>query len=547
MNRTSRAIALASGIAVILMIQQALACTSILVTKGASKDGSTMITYAMDSHELYGKLAYRPAGVHMPGTMREVYDGETGKFLGRVKESPVTYARIGHINEHQLAIAETTFTGREELAGPAGIIDYDSLMWMALERSKTAREAVETMARLVEEYGYASTGESISIADPNEAWIFEIIGKGKGATGAVWVAVKVPDGTISAHANLARIRRFPLNDPQNCLYAKDVISFARERGWFKGDDKDFSFADTYCPPDFSGLRFCEGRVWSVFRRSAPSLNLSSDFMKGIKGAALPPLWIKADRKLGVRDVMELMRDHFEDTEFDMTKGVGAGPFGLPYRWRPMEWEMDGQKYLHERAISTQQTAASFVTQSRSWLPDPIGGIIWFGMDDSYSSVYVPFYCGVKEIPKAWGDESGSFDEFSWDSAFWIFNWVANTAYGRYSDMIADIQTVQRELEAKFEAEQQEVEGNAMKLHERSPFEAREFLTRHSASQADLALARWKKLGEQLLWKYLDGNLHTDKGLGAKRAHPRYPDDWYRRIVRDQGDLIKMPKEDGPVQ
>jgi dipeptidase len=543
MPRKSSVILLMIVIMAFAAVQQALACTSILVTKGASQDGSTMITYAMDSHELYGQLAYRPAGIHLPGATREVINGETGAFLGRVKEAPVTYARIGHINEHQLAIAETTFTGREELAGPSGMIDYDSLMFMALERCKTAREAVQTMAGLVDEYGYASTGESISIADPNEAWIFEIIGKGKGQKGAIWVAVKVPDGFISAHANLARIRQLPLNDKQNCLYSKDVITFSREKGWFKGEDKDFSFADTYCPPDFSGLRFCEGRVWSVFRRAAPSQNISSDFMKGIKGAKLPSIWIKPDQKLSVRDVMQLMRDHFEGTEFDMTADVGAGPFKLPYRWRPMEWELDGRKYLHERAISTQQTAASFVTQSRSWLPDPIGGIIWFGMDDSYSSVYVPFYCGVQEIPKSWGEESGSFDEFSWDSAFWVFNWVANTAYGRYSDMIVDIQTVQRKLEGKFLAEQPDVEANAVKLYGQSPYQARSFLTQYSATQANLVMAQWKKLGEFLLWKYLDGNLHTEKGRSAKRGHPRYPDEWYRRIIQEKGDSIRMPKEE----
>ena len=543
MNRRTCSIAMIAVMMFFTVIQQALACTSILVTKGASKDGSTMITYAMDSHELYGELAYRPAGVHLPGTMRDVIDTDSGEFLGRVEEAPYTYARVGHINEHQLAIGETTFTGREELAGPAGIIDYGSLMWMALERCKTAREAVETMAALVDEYGYASTGESISIADPNEAWIFEIIGKGEGQKGAVWVAVKVPDGFISAHANLSRIRQFPLDDTENCLYSKDVISFARGKGWYKGEDKDFSFADTYCPPDFGGLRWCESRVWSIFRRSAPSMNLSSDFMKGVKNAPLPPLWIKPDRKLAVRDVMELMRDHFEGTEFDMTQDVGAGPFGLPYRWRPMEWELDGQKYLHERAISTQQTAASFVTQSRSWLPDPIGGIIWFGMDDTYSSVYVPFYCGIQDIPKAWGEESGSFDEFSWDSAFWIFNWVANTAYGRYRDMIVDIQSVQRKLEGKFMAEQPDVELNAVKLYEQSPIQAREYLARYSAKQADLVMSRWKKLGESLLWKYLDGNLHIDKGRQAGREHPRYPDAWYRRIVQEKGELIKIPEED----
>jgi len=543
MNRSLFVHLIAAGAMVASLAQQSLACTSILVTKGASKDGSTMITYSMDSHELYGQLTYRPAGIHLPGTMRDIFSGETGKFLGRVKEALVTYARVGLINEHQLAIGETTFTGREELEGPAGIIDYDNLMLIALERCRTARDAIRTMAQLVEEYGYASTGESISIADPNEAWIFEIIGKGKGQTGAVWVAVKVPDGYISAHANLARIRQFPLNDPDNCLYSRDVISFARQKGWFRGEDKDFSFADTYCPPDFSGLRFCESRVWSIFRRAAPSLNLSSDFMKGVKGAKLPPLWIKADSKLSVRDVMELMRDHFENTEFDMTKDVGAGPYALPYRWRPMEWELDGQKYLHERAISTQQTAAVFVTQSRAWLPDPIGGIIWFGMDDSYSTVFVPFYCGIRDIPKAWGVESGSFDAFSWDSAFWIFNWVANTAYGRYSDMIVDIQTAQRELEGKFEAEQPEVENTAAKLFAQSPMQARDYLTQYSASQADMVLARWKKLGEMLLWKYLDGNRHREKGLGTGREHPRYPDDWYRRIVQEKGESIRMPKEE----
>jgi len=543
MNRRCCSIIMIAVMMIFTGIQQTLACTSILVTKGASKDGSTMITYAMDSHELYGQLDYRSAGVHLPGTMRDIFDTDSGAFLGRVKEAPFTYARVGHINEHQLAIGETTFTGREELAGPAGIIDYGSLMWMALERCKTAREAVETMARLVDEYGYASTGESISIADPHEAWIFEIIGKGEGQKGAVWVAVKVPDGYISAHANLSRIRQFPLNDRENCLYSKDVISFAREKGWYQGEDKDFSFADTYCPPDFGGLRYCESRVWSVFRRSAPSLNLSSDFMKGVEGASLPPLWIKPDQKLAVRDVMELMRDHFEGTEFDMTKDVGAGPFELPYRWRPMEWELDGQKYLNERAISTQQTAASFVTQSRSWLPDPIGGITWFGMDDTYSSVYVPFYCGIQDIPKAWGEESGSFDEFSWDSAFWIFNWVANTAYGRYSDMIVDIQSVQRELEGKFMAEQEGVELNAVKLYEQSPIQARKYLAGYSATQASLVLARWKKLGESLLWKYLDGNLHIEKGRTVRREHPRYSDEWYRRIVQEKGELIKIPEED----
>ncbi|MDZ7331675.1 MAG: C69 family dipeptidase [candidate division KSB1 bacterium] len=516
--------------------QTIFSCTNYLITKGAAVDGSTMITYAADSHELYGELYFTPAADHLPGTLLDIYEWDTGKFLGRIKQVAHTYAVVGNMNEHQVSIGETTWGGREELKDPKAIMDYGSLMYIALQRAKTAREAIKVIADLVAEYGYYSSGESFSIADPNEVWIMEIISKGPNNKGAVWVARKVPDGYICAHANQARIRQFPLNDKENCLYSPDVISFAREKGYFTGEDKDFSFADAYAPLDYSALRFCEARVWSMFRRAAPSLNLSIDYVKGVKGAEPLPLWIKPDKKLSVHDVMELMRDHFEGTEFDMTKDVGAGPFQLPYRWRPLTWKVDTVTYCNERAVSTQQTGFSFVAQARSWLPDPIGGVLWFGVDDTYSTVYVPMYCGIKQVPHSFAVGTGSFDEFSWESAFWVFNFVANYAYSRYSDMIKDIQKVQRELEGKFFADQSEIEAAALALYKQSPQLARDYLTEYSVKQGDATVQRWKKLGEFLLYKYLDGNVKNELG---KVTHPGYPESWYRRIVNETGEHFKM--------
>ncbi|NWF99338.1 MAG: C69 family dipeptidase [Thermoanaerobaculaceae bacterium] len=533
---------LVAATALVGVAPEAPACTNILVTKGATVDGSTFISYAADSHELYGALITTPAGVHGPGEMRDVIDWDSGKFLGRIPQAPVTYAVVGNMNEHQVSIGETTWGGREELEGPAGIIDYGSLMFITLERARTAREAVEIMGRLVEEFGYASTGESFSVADPNEVWFVDMIGKGKGAKGAVWVARRIPDGYVSAHANQARIRQFPLNDPANCLYAKDVISFAREKGWFNGEDEEFSFADTYAPMGFGAARFCEARVWSVFRRVAPSLGLGVEYVDGKHLDLRLPLWVKPDRKLSVHDVMQLMRDHFEGTELDMTKDVGAGPFACPYRWRPMEWKLGDEEYVHERAISTQQTGFSFVAQARSFLPDPIGGIFWLGFDDTYTTVYTPMYCGIRDIPKSYGPQAGNFAAFSWDSAFWVFNFVANWAYTRYSDMIHDIQAVQWELEAKYLADQPEIEKAARKLYETSPMLCRDYLTAYSVKVGDEATARWRKLGEFLIWKYLDGNVRDSQG---HVTHPRYPDAWYERIVKERGDSIRVPKPANP--
>lgn len=516
--------------------QTIFSCTNYLITKGATVDGSTMITYAADSHELYGELYFTPAADHLPGAMLDIYEWDSGKFLGRIKQVAHTYAVVGNMNEHQVSIGETTWGGREELRDPKAILDYGSLMYIALQRAKTAREAIKVITDLVAEYGYYSSGESFSIADPNEVWIMEIISKGPNNKGAVWVARKVPDGYICAHANQARIRQFPLNDKENCLYSPDVITFAREKGYFKGEDKDFSFADAYAPLNYSALRFCEARVWSMFRRAAPSLKLSIDYVKGVKGAEPLPLWIKPDKKLSVHDVMELMRDHFEGTEFDMTKDVGAGPFQLPYRWRPLTWKVDTVTYCNERAVSTQQTGFSFVAQARSWLPDPIGGVLWFGVDDTYSTVYVPMYCGIKQVPHSFAVGTGSFDEFSWESAFWVFNFVANYAYSRYSDMIKDIQKVQRELEGKFLADQSDIEAAALALYKQSPQLARDYLTEYSVEQGEATVQRWKKLGEFLLYKYLDGNVKNELG---KVTHPGYPESWYRRIVNETGDHFKM--------
>ncbi|MBN2357176.1 C69 family dipeptidase [candidate division KSB1 bacterium] len=536
LNRAMALIALMIGLSLTTGLY---ACTNFLITRGASADGSTMITYAADSHTLYGELYYFPAARHMEGSLIDIYEWDTGKYLGKIKQVAYTYSVVGNINEHQLAIGETTYGGRHELHNPEGGVDYGSLMYLALQRAKTAREAIKVMTDLTAEYGYCSGGESFSISDPNEVWIMEMIGKGPNNKGAVWVARRVPDGYICGHANQARIRTFPLNDPENCLYSKDVISFARDKGYFTGEDKDFSFADAYAPADFSARRFCDARVWNAFRRAAPSLNLPIDWAMGIDPDAEPtPLWIKPDKKLTVRDVIELMRDHFEGTVLDMSQDIGAGPFHLPYRWRPLTWQVDSVRYINERAVSTQQTGFSFITQSRASLPDPIGGILWFGVDDTYSTVYLPMYCGIQRVPKSYAVGTGSFYEFSWESAWWVFNFVANFAYSRYSDMIQDIQKVQRELEGQFLAEVPELDRAALTLYKTSPQQAREFLTDYCVRIGNSTVERWKKLGEFLLVKYLDGNVKNELN---QVKHPGYPPAWYRTIADQTGDHLKVPE------
>lgn len=513
-----------------------LGCTNFLITRGASVDGSVMISYSADSHELYGELYYKPAMDFLPGTMADIYEWDTGRYLGKIKQVLHTYSYVGNMNEHQVAVGETTYGGRPELHNPDGIVDYGSAMYLALQRAKTAREAIKVIVDITEEYGYCSEGESLSISDKNEAWIMEIIGKGPGKKGILWVARRVPDGYICAHANQSRIRTFPLNDPDNCLYGKDVISFARENGYFSGKDEEFSFADAYAPITFEALRFCEARVWSMFRRAAPSLNLSPDYALGKEGAEPMPLWIKPDKKLSVHDVMELMRDHFENSEMDLSQGVGAGPYKLPYRWRGLTWTVDGVDYFNERSTSTQQTGFSFVAQSRSSMPDPIGGIHWFGVDDTYSTVYIPMYCGMKKVPWSFAVGNGNFHTFTWDSAFWVFNWVANFAYSRYSEIIVDIRKLQGELEAGFIAETKDIDKKALELYKTDPDKARDFVTDYSVSRGDNTVKRWRKLGEDLIVKYMDGNLKDENG---SVRHPGYPEDWLKRIAAESGDKLKV--------
>ena len=518
----------------------AFSCTNFLISKGATKDGSTMITYAADSHTLYGELYFTPAGIHPDGEMIDIYEWDTGKYLGKIKQVRRTYKVVGNMNEFQVSIGETTYGGRKELHSKIGVLDYGSLMYITLQRAKTAREAIKIMGKLVEEYGYVSEGETFSIADPKDVWIMDMIGKGK-EKGAVWVARRVPDGYVTAHANQARIRKFPLHDPKNCLYSKDVISFARKMGYFKGKDEDFSFVDAYAPPDFGGLRFCEARVWSFFRRVAPSKNMDRyiDYVRGNPKAEPLPLWIKPDKKLSVQDLMSLMRDHFEGTEFDLSKGVGAGPYKLPYRWRPLVWKYNGKKYFNERATSTQQTGFSFIAQARGYLPNPIGGILWFGVDDTFSTVYVPMYCGINKAPYNYAVGTGDFYHFSWDSAWWVFNFVANFAYSRYSDMIKDIQIVQRYFEDSFVEKVPKTDRAALYFYKKAPALAEEYLTKFSEKQASIVVKRWKKLLIELLVKYLDGNMKDEKG---KVTHPGYPESWYERIVKESGNKFLMPEK-----
>ncbi|MBE0551892.1 MAG: C69 family dipeptidase [Ignavibacterium sp.] len=519
----------------IIPTQVGNSCTNFIVTKGASVDGSVMITYTADSFGFYGELYHYPAAVYQNGAWLDIYEWDTGKFLGKIPQAAVTYNVIGNMNEHQVVIGETTFGGREELVNPKGIIDYGSLMYIALQRSKTAREAIKIMTDLVNEFGYYSSGESFSIADANEAWIMEMIGKGEGNNGAVWVAVRIPDGYISGHANQSRITTFPLDDPENCLYAPDVISFARERGYFEGKDSEFNFSDAYAPLDFGAIRFCDARVWSLFRRCNPGMDKYISYVKG-ESLERMPLYIKPDKKLSVHDVMSLMRDHYQGTELDMTEGVAAGPYHMPYRWRPLVWEYNGESYFNERPISTPQTGFSFVSQARAHLPKEVGGVLWFGVDDTYFTVYTPMYASMTKTPYNFSHGVGSMSQFTWDAAFWVFNFVANYSYPRFSIVIDDVKKVQNELEGKYLAQQDNIEESALALLKNSRGEAIEYLTNHSIESAELTYNTWKKLGENLILKYMDG---VAKDEFFKPKNIGYSDEVKKMIVGESGDKLKM--------
>lgn len=538
------------------------ACTNFIVTKSASVDGSVMVSYAADSHVLYGELYHFPAQTYPKGSMLKVYEWDTGKYLGEIPQAERTYNVVGNVNEFQVAIGETTYGGRSELFDTtlSGMMDYGSLIYIALQRSRTAREAIQVITELIDKYGYCSSGESFSICDKNEAWIFEMIGKGPGRKGAVWVAMLIPDGYICAHANQARITTFDYqkkndwNNPQQTVFnSKDVISFAREMEYFDGKDEEFSFSDTYAPVDFGAARFCEIRVWAFFNAVAGGMDKYWEYAKGHVehgqwGYATNrmPLWIKPDRKISQADMFKFMGNHLEGTELDMSKDIGAGPYGNPYRWRPMTWSVDGQNYIHERATGTQQTGFSFVAQLRSWLPDVIGGINWFSVDDAHFSVYVPMYTSITEIPYPYKKGNGSMMDFTMESAFWIFNMVSNFAYTRYCDMYPEIAEVQSKLHNEFI---DGVKANDIKLIDlamSNPKAVIPELNNYSDFAAKKTHQTWTELYAHLFTKYMDGNVKTRTEVPEGYIYhapsvQQLPlkEEWYRRIATETGDKLKL--------
>ena len=527
---------------------KAEACTNLIVGKNASADGSTIISYSADSYGLFGELYHFPAGLHNQGELLDIYEWDTGKYLGQIAQAKETYNVIGNMNEHQLTIGETTFGGRPELVDTTGVIDYGSLIYIALQRSRNARQAIKVMTDLVQEYGYYSSGESFTIADPNEVWIMEMIGKGPGVRGAVWVAVRVPDDCIAAHANQSRIHQFDMNDKENCLYSSDVISFAREKGYFSGVNKEFSFADAYAPLDFGARRFCEARVWSYYNLFT---DRGQEFLPYIQGTSNTPmpLFVKPNRKLSVQDVQRAMRDHYEGTPLDLSNDFGAGPYHAPYRLSPLTFKVDDEEYFNERPISTQQSGFVFVAQMRAELPDPVGGVLWFGTDDANMISFVPVYCCTNRVPECFTRVDGAdYITFSWNSAFWIYNWVANMVYPRYDLMIGDLREVQQSLEQSFFTAQPGIEQVAQELYKKDPQEAVRFLTGYTNQMAQSAFESWKKLGEFLVVKYNDGVTKRVKngrfernaiGQPARVIRQGYPEDFLKEYVRQTGERYKV--------
>ncbi|MDR3365959.1 MAG: C69 family dipeptidase [Prevotellaceae bacterium] len=547
---------------------QAFACTNFIVTKGASKSGACIISYSADSHVLYGELYHYPAALHQNGDRRKVYEWDSKKFLGEIPEAKETYNVVGNMNEHALAIGETTFGGRPELHDTSGLMDYGSLIYIALQRAKNAREAIMVITGLIEKHGYCSGGESFSIADPNEAWILEMIGKGsrevknaKGkpfAKGAVWVAVRIPDGYVSGHANQARIQTFTLADGKKSItarqmnkkfpasaevvYSDDAIEFARACGYFSGKDKDFSFSDAYNPVDFGGARFCDARVWSFFKEVNDDMQQYLDYALGHNLKHRMPLYVKPNRSLGVEDIAAAMRDHYEGTPMDMRTDAGAGAYACPYRWRPMSWELDSVKYIHERATATQQTGFWFVAESRA---PRTGGILWFAVDDAATSCLTPIFSCSTIVPECFAVGNGDMLTYSPTAAFWLFSRVTNFAYSRYNAMSADIIKVQREFE---EESMRLVDGAIRQAQEApSPEQQVAMLTELSVNRAEQLMKRWQQLDSYLLVKYIDGNIKKEKDGAFERTphgacpmphQPQLPEKFRRAIVNDNGETLK---------
>ncbi|MCP3893631.1 MULTISPECIES: C69 family dipeptidase [Bacteroides] len=529
-------------------VAKTFACTNLIVGKNASTDGSTIVSYSADSYGLFGELYHYPAASYAKGTMMKIHEWDSGKYLGQIEQARQTYNVIGNMNEFQVTIGETTFGGRPELSDSTGLIDYGSLIYIGLQRSRTAREAIKVMTGLVQEYGYYSSGESFTIADPNEIWIMEMIGKGPGIRGAVWVAVRVPDDCISAHANQARIHQFDMNDKENCLYSPDVISFAREKGYFNGVNKDFSFAAAYAPLDFGARRFCEARVWSFFNKFTDKGDAFLPYIQGKTNEPMP-LFMKATRKLSVQDVKNAMRDHYEGTPLDISNDFGAGPQKAPYRLSPLTFKVGDQEYFNERPIATQQSAFVFVAQMRANKPDAIGGVLWFATDDANMAVFTPVYCCTTKAPVCYTRVGGAdYITFSWDSSFWIFNWVSNMVYPRYSLMIDDLRATQNELEGTFDEAQAGIEEVATRLYQKNPAAAKEFLTNYTNLTAQSTIDAWKRLGQFLIVKYNDGVVKRVKngaferneiGQPAGVIRPGYSAEFLEEYVKQTGDRYKV--------
>jgi dipeptidase len=532
--------------AMLLASEGAFACSNLIVGKKASVDGSVLVSYNADDYGMFGYLCHYPAGTHPKGTMRQIYDWDSGVYHGEIEEAPVTYNVIGNINEFQLSIGETTYGGREEMVDSTGILDYGSLIYVTLQRAKTAREAISVMTSLVEKYGYNSEGETFSICDPNEAWIMEMQGTGAGSKGVVWVAMRIPDDAICAHANQSRIGKFNMKDKKNVLYSKNVISYARKMGWFNGKDSDFSWKNTYAFPDFSGRRFCDARVWSFFNHYADDFDRYLPWALGKdKDAEDMPLWIIPNRKLSVADVENGMRDHYEGTALALdTTSIGGGIYEMPYRPTPLTFTVDGKQYFNERPISTQQTAFTFVSQLRSWLPREIGGVLWFGNDDANMVAYTPVYCGNTTQPTCYNTKGADAVTFSADNAFWLCNMVSNMVYPRYSQLFPELKAVRDSLETSYFANQTSIEKQAADLYQTDKAAALKLLNNYSNTKADEMLASWKRLATRIIVKYNDMAVKKEKDgkLLQSVTRPGYPASFGRKLVKETGDWYAVPVE-----
>lgn len=532
--------------AMLLASSGAFACSNLIVGKKASVDGSVMVSYNADDYGMFGHLCHYPAGTHPKGSMRQIYDWDSGVYHGEIEEAPVTYNVIGNINEFQLSIGETTYGGREEMVDSTGILDYGSLIYVTLQRAKTAREAISVMTSLVEKYGYNSEGETFSICDPNEAWIMEMQGTGAGSKGVVWVAMRIPDDAICAHANQSRIGKFNMKDKKNVLYSKNVISYARKMGWFNGKDSDFSWKNTYAFPDFSGRRFCDARVWSFFNHYADGFDRYLPWALGKdKDAEDMPLWIVPNRKLSVADVENGMRDHYEGTALALdTTSIGSGIYEMPYRPTPLTFTVDGKQYFNERPISTQQTAFTFVSQLRSWLPREIGGVLWFGNDDANMVAYTPVYCGNTVLPACYNTKGADAVTFSSDNAFWLCNMVSNMVYPRYSQLFPELKAVRDSLETSYFANQTSIEKQAADLYLTDKAAALKLLNNYSNAKADEMLANWKRLATRIIVKYNDMAVKKEKDgkLLQSVTRPGYPASFGRKLVKEIGDWYAVPVE-----